>query len=118
MKIYNYYLYKINLLKTLDEYIQQNKINITNETFNNIKELYMTININKLKEKLDNKKFTLKINNKYESVSYNLIINFLECDENEFYCFFENDGDYKGISKSMFLYMVKEFYKQYNEGYL
>lgn len=117
-KIYNYYLYKINLLKTLDGYIKDDKININNNTLNNIKELYSSIGINKLKEMLNNRKFTLKINNKYESFPFILIINFLECDKNEFYSFFEKDDEYKGISKSMFLHIVKEFYKQYNEGYL
>lgn len=117
-KIYNYYLYKINLLETLDEYIKNNKINITSEGLNNIKELSNSISMDRLKEELNNKTFTLKINNKYVNCPYNIIFNFLEMDNNYFYSFFEKEGDYNGLSKSIFIYMIKEFYKQYNEGYL
>ena len=117
-KIYNYYLYKKNLLETLNEYLKNNIISLTNEGLNNIKELTDSINVNKLREKLNNKTFTLKINNKYVNCPYNLIFNFLENDDNDFYNFFNNNDNYNGLSKSMFLYIVKEFYNQYNEGYL
>ena len=117
-KIYNYYLYKKNLLETLDSYIKDDKINMTNDCSNNIKELSNSMSLNKLKEELNNRTFTLKINNKYVNCPYNLIINFLESNDEYFYNFFEKEGNHNGLSKSMFLYMVKEFYKQYNEGYI
>ena len=117
-KIYNYYLYKKNLLETFDSYIKDDKLNINSDGLKNIKELTDSISLNKLKEELNNRTFTLKINNKYVNCPYNLIINFLESNDKYFYNFFDNEDNYNGLSKSMFLYMVKEFYKQYSEGYL
>ena len=117
-KIYNYYLYKNNLIETLGEFIKNDKIKVTSAGLKNLKELTNSINLDKLKEKLNNKILTLKINNKYVNCPYNLIINFLESKDKEFYNFFDKEDNYNGLSKPMFLYMVKEFYKQYNEGYL
>ena len=98
--IYNYYLYKTNYIDTIKKYINNNNLE------NNYNILSNSISINKLKEILNNRDFTLKINNSYINISFNLIFKVLEYSDEEFNNFFKTNDNYNGLSKNLVLYMI------------
>lgn len=112
-KIDNYYLYKKNFINTLKD------INvIDNLMISRINELISIISYDILKEKNINRRYAVKVNNDYVNFPYEYIFKILDSSDEEFHNFFKYNNEYYGYDKSMVLYIINNFYKDYSEGYL
>lgn len=106
---------RITIIKAVRYYVSSMKKILSDKELSRYEELLRELSLDKLKEKMQDKKHKVFIDNKDYEVSISDIIDFIQLDKEDLKkIYLKPDCSFRGIPLEYFLYTVYDFVYQYN----